>query len=325
MKTYVMAAIAAFLLSALFCRLLLPVLKKLKAGQNILCYVKEHEKKAGTPTMGGLAFLFAAFISACMFGDGADRRFVAALAMGLAFAAVGFLDDFIKIKRKNNLGLKACQKLVFQCAAAVLAGIYCYRAGLTALRIPFTQKQVQSDMFIVPLAAFVFLALVNAVNLTDGLDGLAGGTGAAYFVSFGLIIAVQQSKGVSAGAGRADALALICFCVAAALMGFLLFNTSPASVFMGDTGSLSLGGFAASAAVFSGNALYVPVVGIMFVVSVITVIAQVIYYKATKGKRIFLMAPVHHHFQQKGYSESKISFAYAAITVLAGLVVLAFL
>ena len=324
MKTYVLAAISAFILSALFCKLLLPVLKKLKAGQNILSYVKEHEKKSGTPTMGGLSFIFAALISACLFGDGSDRRFVAALALGLAYAAVGFLDDFIKIKRKNNLGLKAYQKIIFQSVAAVLAGIYCYKAELTALRLPFTQRQIQTGVFIVPLAAFVFLALVNAVNLTDGLDALAGGTGAAYFIFFGLIIAIQRSKNTSYAA-PADALALLCFCLAASLFGFLLFNTSPASVFMGDTGSLSLGGFAAATSVFSGNALYVPIVGIMFVVSVITVIAQVIYYKATKGKRIFLMAPVHHHFQQKGYSECKISFAYAAITALAGLFALAFI
>ena len=320
MKTYVLAAIVAFLLSALFCRLLLPVLKKLKAGQNILCYVKEHEKKSGTPTMGGLSFIFAAFIAACLFGDGADRRFVAALALGLAFAAVGFLDDFIKIKRKNNLGLKAYQKIIFQSAAAALAGFYCYKANLTSLRLPFTQKQVQAGFFIVPLAAFIFIALVNAVNLNDGLDALAGGSGAAYFIAFGLLIAFQQAKD---SAAQTDALALLCFCLAAALFGFLLFNSSPASVFMGDTGSLSLGGFAAATAVFSGNALYVPIVGIMFVVSVITVIAQVIYYKATKGKRIFLMAPVHHHFQQKGFSECKFSFAYAAITALAGLFALA--
>lgn len=324
MKTYVIAAIVAFILSALFCKLLLPVLKKLKAGQNILCYVKEHEKKSGTPTMGGLAFIFAAFISACLFGDGTDRRFVAALALGLAYAAVGFLDDFIKIKRKNNLGLKAYQKILFQGVAAVLAGVYCYKSNLIALRLPFTQIQIQTGFFIAPIAAFVFLALVNAVNLTDGLDALAGGTSAAYFIFFGLIIALQKAK-ETPDAAQTDSLALICFCLAAALFGFLLFNASPASVFMGDTGSLSLGGFAAAASVFSGNALYVPIVGIMFVVSVITVIAQVIYYKATKGKRIFLMAPVHHHFQQKGYSECKISFAYAAITALTGLIAVAFI
>lgn len=174
----------------------------------------------------------------------------------------------------------------------------------------------------IPFAAFVFVALVNAVNLTDGLDGLASGASAAYFLSFGVMIALQSAN--SSENGAKNPLALLCFVLAAAICGFLLFNAFPASVFMGDTGSLSLGGFAACAAVFSGNALYAPIVGIMFVVSVITVIMQVIYYKATKGRRIFLMAPYHHHLQKKGYSECKISYAYAVITAAAGLLCILF-
>ncbi len=322
MKTYLIASLAAFALSAAFTRLLLPVLRKLKAGQNILCYVKEHAKKAGTPTMGGLSFIAAAFVCACLFVKEANGKFIVTLSLGLAYAAVGFLDDYLKIRRKDNLGLKPYQKIVFQGAAAILAGVFCYRSGLTYCRIPFTKITVNFRAFMIPFAAFVFVALVNAVNLTDGLDGLAGGTSAAYFFSFGAIITLQSAG--RAGAGEQDPLALICFVLAAAICGFLLFNAFPASVFMGDTGSLSLGGFAACAAVFSGNALYAPIAGIMFVVSVITVIMQVIYYKATKGKRIFLMAPYHHHLQEKGYSECKISYAYAAITAIAGVICVLF-
>lgn len=322
MKTYLIASLAAFVLSAAFARLLLPVLRKLKAGQNILCYVKEHAKKAGTPTMGGLSFIFAAFIAACLFVKEASGEFIVTLSLGIAYAAVGFLDDYLKIRRKDNLGLKPYQKIVFQGVAAILAGIFCYRAGLTFCRIPFTKISVNLRAWIVPFAAFVFVALVNAVNLTDGLDGLAGGTSAVYFLSFGVMIALQCVN--TEGKGTESSIALICFVLSAAVCGFLLFNVFPASVFMGDTGSLSLGGFAACAAVFSGNALYAPITGIMFVVSVITVIMQVIYYKATKGKRIFLMSPYHHHLQKKGYSECKISYAYAAITAAAGLLCILF-
>ena len=179
MRIYAFSAIAAFLLSACFCRLLLPVLKKLKAGQNILCYVKEHEKKKGTPTMGGLSFIFAVLILVAVFARKCDRPTIVALSLFLAFAAVGFLDDVTKIKRRDNLGLKPYQKIIFQSVASVLAGIYCYRSGKIFLHMPFSGKNVGIGVWIVPLVAFAFLALVNAVNLTDGLDGLAGGSYAA--------------------------------------------------------------------------------------------------------------------------------------------------
>ena len=161
---------------------------------------------------------------------------------------------------------------------------------------------------LIPLAVFVFLAAVNSVNLTDGLDGLAGGSAAAYFLSMGLLLCVQV---------RFPAVAGLCFCLTGALAAFLVFNTNRASVFMGDTGSLGLGGFVACTGIFTGNLLYIAVIGAVFVLSSITVILQVIYYKKT-GKRVFLMAPVHHHFQEKGYSESKIAYCYALVTTLLG-------
>lgn len=323
MKTYIFAAITAFVLSAVFCRALLPVLKKFKAGQNILSYVKEHKKKSGTPTMGGLSFIAACLLSVCLFSDGNSRVLTVSLALFLAFAAVGFLDDFLKIKRGNNLGLKPYQKIVFQSAAALLAGFYCYRAHFDVLRFPFTQNILKIGGWIVPLVAFLFLSLVNAVNLTDGLDGLAGGASAAYFLCFGLLLLLQSSR-ENGTIESAEPLVLLCFCAAASVCGFLIFNVPPASVFMGDTGSLALGGLSACVAAFSGNVFFVPILGLVFLASVISVIAQVIYYKATRGKRIFLMSPVHHHFQQKGFSESKISFVYASVTMLAGLIAVAF-
>ncbi len=309
MKGYFLAAITAFLLSLLFCLIAIPVLRKVKAGQNILSYVKEHEKKGGTPTMGGIAFLSAALASTAIFCPKWDKTLVVCLAVGTAYMAVGALDDYCKLKRRENLGLKAWQKLLFQTVIALFSGIYCARAGLTRLYVPFFGGWIEVGWWILPISIFVFLATVNAVNLTDGLDGLAAGVSVPFFLTFGVLIVLQSGS---------PALANLCFCLVGALLAYLLFNSPPASVFMGDTGSLSLGGFASIIAVCSGNTLYIAIVGACFVFSVISVIIQVIYYKVTGGKRVFLMSPAHHHFQEKGYSESKISYAYFVVTLLLG-------
>ena len=184
--------------------------------------------------------------------------------------------------------------------------------GLKVLRVPFTRLEYDVGWWMMPIGIFIFVATVNSVNLTDGLDGLAGSVSAAFFLCFGVLISLQNGNGK---------LSLLSFCLVGALLGYLIFNTNRASLFMGDTGSLSLGGFAASVALFSGNALVIPIAGIMFVLSSISVIIQVIYYKKT-GKRVFLMAPIHHHFQEKGYSEGKIAYAYAVLTLMAGASVL---
>ncbi len=312
-KLYLISALVAFALSFAFCLVLIPLLRRLKAGQNILVYVKEHKQKSGTPTMGGIAFIAAAVIAAAIFiaqiRKNADKSLLITLAVGLSYMTVGLLDDFLKMRHKENLGLRAWQKFTFQSVIALFCGAYCYRAGLTTLKIPFLSVEWAIGWGIIPFCAFVFLGTVNAVNLTDGLDGLAAGTGVPFFAALGVLIAIGEKH---------ESMALLSFCLSGALVGYLLFNVSPASVFMGDTGSLSLGGFAAAIAIFTGNALYVAVLGACFVFSVISVLVQVIYYKVTHGKRVFLMAPVHHHFQQKGYSESKISYAYSTITLLLG-------
>ena len=313
MKRYFFAALTAFALSLVFSWMLIPILRKLKAGQNILSYVKEHKNKGGTPTMGGIAFLLATLLATTLFVRERDKTLLVCLVIGLAYMLVGLLDDFLKKKHKENLGLRAWQKLLFQLAIALLAGIYCMRIQATALYIPFLGESVYIGAWILPLSVFVFIATVNAVNLTDGLDGLAAGTGVPFFAVLGGVILLEKGN---------EGIACLCFCLVGALLAYLLFNVSPASVFMGDTGSLGLGGFASAVAVLSGNALYVAVVGACFVFSVISVLMQVIYYKVTKGKRIFLMAPAHHHFQMKGYSESRIAYAYFVITLLLGTVCL---
>ena len=305
--TLLLSVLLSFSLSLFLCTLLLPLLRRL-GGQHILGYVAEHRQKEGTPTMGGLAFVSAAVLCALLLARGADKPFYVALAVGLAYLVVGFLDDMLKKMRGNNLGLRAYQKIFFQLAVAVMASLYCCTEGLTVLRIPYTGLAFDIGWWMFPLGVFVFVATVNGVNLTDGLDGLAGGVCAVFFLVLSLLLGAQ---------GGDASIALLCLSLSGALSAFLLFNTSRACMFMGDTGSLSLGGFAASAALFSGNALVIPILGVMFVLSSISVILQVIYYKKT-GRRIFLMAPLHHHFQKKGYSEAKISYAYALTTAFLG-------
>lgn len=312
MKTIFIALLSASLASALLMLALLPLLKRLKAGQYILGYVKEHKNKSGTPTMGGLAFITAIIIvSFCLLGFKSGEVNLA-LTITAGFMVVGFLDDFLKIYRKENEGLKPYQKIIFQVAIATVAAIFCYLNGKTQLNIPFAGVSVDIKWGIIPLVIFIFIATVNCVNLTDGLDGLAGGTSCAYLLILGVMLAM---KGVNS--------ALLCFAGLGAVAAFLVFNSNKAAVFMGDTGSLALGGFISCISVFSGNSLYIPIIGVMFVISGISVIVQVIYYKRTR-RRVFLMSPIHHHFQMKGHTECKISYAYFALTCLVGIICLIF-
>ncbi len=313
MKEIFIAVLCGFIASVLLLMLILPLLKRLKAGQYILGYVKEHEKKSGTPTMGGLAFICAIIIVGfCMLGFGGGEANLT-IAVTAAFMVVGFLDDFLKIFHKENEGLKPYQKIIFQTAIATVAALFCWFNGKTFLNVPFICKSVDIGWGIIPLVIFIFTATVNCVNLTDGLDGLAGGTSCAYLLILGIMLCMS---GVSYG--------VLCFIGIGAVAAFLVFNTNKAAIFMGDTGSLALGGFISCLSVFSGNSLYIPLVGIMFVISGISVIVQVIYYKRT-SKRVFLMAPIHHHFQMKGYTECKITYAYFALTCLVGIICLIFL
>ena len=313
MKTFLIGMLSAFCASLFLLLLILPLLKRLKAGQYILGYVKEHKDKGGTPTMGGLAFIAAIIIVAlCTFGV-RDGKINLTLAITGGFAVVGFLDDFLKIYRKENEGLKPYQKIIFQIAIAAVAAAYCYVNKLTFLYVPFGGGlNVNISWVIIPLVIIIFIATVNCVNLTDGLDGLAGGTSSAYLFVSGIMLFIQQNQS-----------AALCFIAVGAIAAFLLFNVNKAAIFMGDTGSLALGGLISCISVFSGNSLYIPILGIMFVISGISVIVQVIYYKRTR-RRVFLMAPIHHHFQMKGYTECKITYAYVVITAFVGIFCLLF-
>lgn len=306
----IVAALTAFALSALLSAAALPVLKKLKAAQTVLGYVEKHAKKSGTPTMGGIAFVLATAIVVFVFCDSHVAK-VAAGAM-LGFGLIGFLDDAIKVLFRRNLGLKAYQKIVGQAGVTAIMVAYGYRQGGTVAHIPFAGMDVDLGVWYIPLAALAYLGTVNCVNLTDGLDGLAAGTGTVYFAVMGVICTMTAATTVADGD-----LALMSFVLAGALTAFLWFNSNPARMFMGDTGSLALGGAAASVSILSHNIFLIPLVGIMYVVSGISVIVQVVSFKLT-GKRVFAMAPFHHHLEYRGVKESKIVAEYTIVTAVAG-------
>ncbi len=322
MKSVFLAVVLSTVLSVLLGKIIVRWLGRLRAGQVVLGYVKEHKNKSGTPTMGGIFFFVAAMIVYLIVGKWGNIANLC-LVIGGAYLIVGFLDDFIKIYYHRNLGLKAYQKIIFQTAIALLAAFFAYRNGLTRCYLPFFWGSINLGAWCVPLYAFVFLATTNCVNLTDGLDGLASGTTAVYliFISIFIMFSSQLCQTYYIVNGENEALAVLCACFVGALLGFLVYNAPKASVFMGDTGSLCLGGIVASVSISSGFCLFLPILGIMYVLSGISVIVQVLHFKRT-GRRILLMAPLHHHFQKKGYTESKISFCYALNTALIGCILL---
>lgn len=321
MRKYILASVCALALSFFAGLIVIPLLKKIKAGQTILKYVEKHKDKNGTPTMGGLFFILSSVVVFFIFGGVFGRIATVAVSIGVAFMAVGFIDDFIKIRFHRNEGLKAYQKIIFQTAIAVLAGVFSYLNGITYFNLPFSRLTLNLGVWTIPIVTVIFIAITNCVNLTDGLDGLAGGVSSVYLIMLSILICLQESVllGTDTLHEESDKLVLLSCCIFGGLLAFLVFNTSKARVFMGDTGSLSLGGFLGAISIFSSNSFFIPILGIMFVASGISVIVQVVYYKRTK-KRVFLMAPLHHHFQLKGYTESQISFCYSLITALSGAV-----
>lgn len=327
MKNYLISFLVAAIVSVAIGAITIPLLKKLKLGQNILSYVSEHDYKSGTPTIGGIIFISSCIIAYYLFRSEENRLSEVCVAVFVAYALVGFIDDFIKIKLHRNEGLNPVQKTLFEIVIAVVVSAYAYTRGLTKVNIPFTNIVVDLKFWYIPLCAFCFIATTNSVNLTDGLDGLAGGVTYVYTLVFGVLLLIQVSKGgirypISEEYAN---VAQFSFCLSGALVGFLFYNTYRAKVFMGDTGSLALGGAVAITAALSGNLLFIPIIGITYVASSISVILQVAYFKLSGGKRIFLMAPLHHHFQHKGYAESKIAFGYKFVTLIIGLTVIIFI
>ncbi|MBQ3220012.1 MAG: phospho-N-acetylmuramoyl-pentapeptide-transferase [Clostridia bacterium] len=324
MKTLLIAGTISLILSILLGKIFIPILRRVKIGQTVLKYVETHKDKNGTPTMGGLFFVISAVLTFLIFGGTKGRIALVSMTIGVAFLIVGFIDDFIKIKYRQNEGLKAYQKIIFQFAIATVAGVFAYINGITQFNVPFFDGTLNLGWWTIPVVAVIFIAITNSVNLTDGLDGLAGGVSVVYLVFMMILIMLQTSKtNVSTIQTENQSTVLLCSCLVGAVLGFLVYNVSKAKVFMGDTGSLSLGGFLGAVSIFTSNSFFIPIIGIMFVMSSISVIVQVIHFKRTK-KRVFLMAPLHHHFQLKGYTETQISFVYSLITAVMGLLSVVF-
>ncbi len=287
-----------------------PILKlcqKLKLGQTILHYVDKHAGKSGTPTMGGLIFIFASAIASFIFLRGEDFWLaVLSLLTMFGYGLLGFLDDFIKVRGGKNEGLKPYQKIIGQVGLSLIIALFVYfKLGS---ELDFFGIKINLGIFIIPFIMVFFVAVTNSVNLTDGLDGLAGGVSLVYLLTSGVIVALLGYFNFG----------VISFAMAGAILGFLLFNGFPAKIFMGDTGSLALGGLIAVLAVMTGLELIMPIIGVMFVLSALSDIIQVGYYKRTH-KRVFLMAPLHHHFEKKGVHENRIVAVYIVITLLCGL------
>lgn len=306
-----MAFLVALALVLLIGPLLIPLLKRMKMGQTERAEgPQSHLDKTGTPTMGGVMFLVALLAATLIFA--ADSMIVlSALLVTVAFGLVGFWDDFIKIRYKRSLGLKAYQKIVLQFLFALAAAFWLYFSEDVGskLIIPIWNVEWDLGIFYIPFAVFVIIACVNSVNLTDGVDGLSSSVTLIFMAFYAGLFLMFDRK-------DAGAMAVFCAALCGGLLGFLRFNTYKAKVFMGDAGSLALGGAVAMVALLSRTAVLLPIMGICYVASSVSVILQVGSYKLRNKKRIFRMAPLHHHFELGGVSETKIVFMYSLVTVI---------
>ena len=299
------ALMLGFIGATIFGLIIIPFLKKLKAGQNINIYVEAHRNKAGTPTMGGLIFIIPTFaITLFLLLTGKIEysvNLVIVLFVFLSYGLIGFLDDFISLRRKTNKGLTQFQKILLQLIVALVFYVLFrqYTAGDSYLRRSALGIDWNLGWFYGVFILFLLVGSSNAVNLTDGLDGLAGGLSAIAFLAFGLI--AMGSWWIE---GNSD-MGIFCFILMGSIMGFLVYNSNPAKVFMGDTGSLTLGATMATIAILTSHELSLAVIGGVFVIETLTVIIQISSVVLLK-RRVFLMTPIHHHFERLGWRENDI-------------------
>lgn len=318
-----LTALTAFAIVWLLGPLFIPMLRRLKFGQiERELGPESHKKKQGTPTMGGIMTLLAILVASLLFGLDGMEFVMPTLLVTFAFGLVGFLDDFIKIRRKDNLGLRAYQKLAVQIVISVLVAVWAYRSPLIgpSLYLPVSGGEWDIGAWYIPLAAFMMIAEVNAVNLTDGLDGLATNVTMVYALFMVGIFAVMTTRANQNGelllATNYNGMAIFCAAIVGSSIGFLRFNTYPAKVFMGDTGSLALGGAVSMIAILSRSLIILPIMGFCFLGSALSVVLQVASNHLNHGKRMFKMAPIHHHFELKGIPEPRIVVMYAIVTTV---------
>lgn len=302
---WIKACIISFIIAAVCEPILIPFLRRLKFGQTILEDGPAwHGKKQGTPTMGGLAFILSSVIASAIFVR--DLRGGAIILCGVLFGLIGFVDDYIKVVKKRNKGFSASQKFLAQTIVSLAYAVFLYLSfGQTQTRIPFIGAELDLGILYIPFVMLVLLATANSSNLTDGLDGLAS--------SVGSIVALFFAVACVSLTGHTDG-SVISGALAGGLLGFLIYNAYPAKVFMGDTGSLYIGGLIGAVAISAGLELFIIISAFIFLFEALSVIIQVSVYKKTK-KRVFKMAPVHHHFEMCGWKETKVVAVFALVTI----------
>jgi phospho-N-acetylmuramoyl-pentapeptide-transferase len=310
----IVALLISFTCTAVCCPLLIPVLYKFKFGQQVRDDGPQaHLKKSGTPTMGGIMILLG-IIAGSLFYINKYTLVLPVLLFTVAYGVIGFLDDFLKIKKRKSEGLKSLHKFILQIILTALFVYYLHvQKTADTMLIPFTGSlstgyMLHTGIFFIPLVFFIVLGTDNGVNFTDGVDGLCTCVTIIVSIFFG-VIAIRENIMISPVIGA----------VIGSLTGFLIYNTNPAKVFMGDTGSLALGGFVASTALVMQLPLFIAIVGFIYLIEVVSVIIQVGYFKATKGKRFFKMAPIHHHFELSGWSETKVVTIFSIVTAILSL------
>jgi len=308
-NTLILSSVLSFVIAAVLGPILIPMLHRLKFGQEIREIGPNwHKKKSGTPTMGGFIFILPVIICTLVFAYSRTKLGISLMLFSLSFGIVGFADDYIKVVKKRNLGLTEKQKFLFQLLFSVIfvvTSVYWLKLIDTSIIIPVWGREVDLGIFYIPLALFVLIGCTNSVNLTDGIDGLAASVTFVVCVFFA----------VTSFVAKLYAITVVNAVCASALLGFLLFNRHPAKVFMGDTGSLFLGGVVCSSALLMKNPIVLIVVGGVYVFETLSVIIQVTSFKLT-GKRVFKMSPIHHHFEMCGWSEKKIVLTAVSATLL---------
>lgn len=307
-RTILMSVMTAFAVSVVLGPVVIPFLRRLKVGQTVRDEGPEsHIKKNGTPTMGGILILMSVVITSAFFVKDYPK-IIPVLFLMLGFGLVGFLDDYIKVVLKRSMGLRAWQKFLLQVAVTGVFVFYLmrYTEVSLAMKVPFVSgRYLDFGWMNIPVLFFIVIGTVNGTNFTDGLDGLASSV-TVLVATFFSVVAIGTGSGIEP----------VTCAVAGALLGFLLFNVYPASVFMGDTGSLALGGFVAAAAYMMQMPLFIVIAGFIYMIEVLSVMIQVACFRMTGGRRIFRMAPIHHHFELCGWSETRVVAVFSIVTAL---------